>query len=307
VLGKRPGAVRTAAYRGLRRLAERLNTPVSDDSDGPPAPEEERSDGSGGAQPPPKRGRSRKTAPAPEASQSRTSSAAEARGPAGGTDGVQWSLSSTLGGGPAGRSAMPVPPESPGDGSEASDTRSEASGSRQVAGGLRQGGSGALGEASESASAPVGRAGRRGHDDGAGGAARVPEDGSGCSPASDADVAPDGTDHARGGSVSMRMQGDLGRRPPAGSTAGNERGTRRRAFGRVWMGALRGRSAWWAGALGATGPLGAGVGFPADNAFSLFGRLGTGGAGTPGRPRSHGLPRRSGGSGPPGGPAEASR
>ncbi|MCQ0017506.1 RNA polymerase sigma factor [Actinomadura madurae] len=28
VLGKRPGAVRTAAYRGLRRLAERLSSPV---------------------------------------------------------------------------------------------------------------------------------------------------------------------------------------------------------------------------------------------------------------------------------------
>ncbi|MFC5750274.1 RNA polymerase sigma factor [Actinomadura rugatobispora] len=44
VLGKRPGAVRTAAYRGLRRLSERLNTSVNDDSDGSPPPVEDRSD-----------------------------------------------------------------------------------------------------------------------------------------------------------------------------------------------------------------------------------------------------------------------
>ena len=38
VLGKRPGAVRTAAYRGLRRLSERLSAAMRDDSDGPPPP-----------------------------------------------------------------------------------------------------------------------------------------------------------------------------------------------------------------------------------------------------------------------------
>ena len=37
VLGKRPGAVRTAAYRGLRTLAERISAAESDTSAGPDA------------------------------------------------------------------------------------------------------------------------------------------------------------------------------------------------------------------------------------------------------------------------------
>ncbi|XVQ13177.1 sigma-70 family RNA polymerase sigma factor [Spirillospora sp. CA-255316] len=376
VLGKRPGAVRTAAYRGLRRLAERLDARVGDGSDGSPPPGKDRTDPPGGAQPSPppqkkprKASRSRKPAPAPEASQSRTSSAAEARGPAEETHGVQAPPGSRPGGGPVGRSAMPVPPESQGDGSgtlddrsEASDSRSEASDSRQVPGGLPQG-SGAPGERTEPVGSPVGRAGAREHNNGTVGAPQVSKDASGRSPAPDANAAPNGTGYARGSGVSSQSQGGIGRRPPGGSTARDasgsvhdgrngalpmdgsglepagshvepqtssnakdapnsvtadgalagrrqaesERGARGRAFGMLWMGGLRGRSAWWAGPLGATGPLGGAAGFPADNAFSFFGRLRTGGAGRPSRPRSPGFPRRSGGSGRPGGPADASR
>jgi RNA polymerase sigma-70 factor, ECF subfamily len=42
VLGKRPGAVRTAAHRGLRRLAERLD---ADPTEAPPLPEAQRTRG----------------------------------------------------------------------------------------------------------------------------------------------------------------------------------------------------------------------------------------------------------------------
>ncbi len=43
VLGKRPGAVRTAAYRGLRRLARQLGTDTAGVTDAdPPTPGEPR-------------------------------------------------------------------------------------------------------------------------------------------------------------------------------------------------------------------------------------------------------------------------
>jgi RNA polymerase sigma-70 factor (ECF subfamily) len=47
VLGKRAGAVRTAAYRGLRRLAERLPTPRADAAEPRPLVRGDRSGGSG--------------------------------------------------------------------------------------------------------------------------------------------------------------------------------------------------------------------------------------------------------------------
>nr|WP_243716424.1 RNA polymerase sigma factor [Actinomadura darangshiensis] len=47
VLGKRPGAVRTAAYRGLRRLAERLPAPREDAADARPLVRGDKSGGTG--------------------------------------------------------------------------------------------------------------------------------------------------------------------------------------------------------------------------------------------------------------------